>query len=302
MTRVALLRCDKLPSFVTWDVPNLEELFGEDELLRDGFAAQGMAAESVVWSRADVDWSRYDAALIRSTWDYLDDRDNFLRVLAQIEASSCRLFNPLAAVRWNMDKRYLFDLEGWGVPIIPTFSAANLDMAALRQALAATGTTTVVLKPTVGLGAAYVHRVPLAELESTLARLSAEEPRHDTLIQPFVEDVISEGEWSFVYFDRQLSHVLLKKPAPDDFRVQGIYGGTIQPAAPSHDDRSQAEAVLARLPFDLLYTRLDFVRLGGRLAVIEVELIEPIFSFNLAPESIARLVAATRRALATPVA
>ena len=96
--------------------------------------------------------------------------------------------------------------------------------------------------------------------------------------------------------------MLLKKPAPDDFRVQGIYGGTIQPAAPSHDDRSQAEAVLARLPFDLLYTRLDFVRLGGRLAVIEVELIEPIFSFNLAPESIARLVAATRRALATPVA
>lgn len=30
MNRIALLRCDKLPSFVTWDVPNLEELFGED--------------------------------------------------------------------------------------------------------------------------------------------------------------------------------------------------------------------------------------------------------------------------------
>lgn len=109
--------------------------------------------------------------------------------------------------------------------------------------------------------------------------------------------MIREGEWSFVYFDRQLSHVLLKKPAPDDFRAQGIYGGTIQPAEPSHDDCLQAEAVLASLPFDLLYTRLDFVRLGGRLAVIEVELIEPIFSFNLVPESIARLVAATRRPL-----
>ena len=60
--------------------------------------------------------------------------------------------------------------------------------------------------------------------------------------------------------------------------------------------------MLARLPFYLLYTQLDFVRLSGRLAVIEVELIEPIFSFNLAPESIDRLVAATRRALATPVA
>ena len=299
MTRVAILRCDKLPSFVTWDVPNLEELFGEDELLRDGFAAQGMAAESVIWSRPDVDWSRYDAALIRSTWDYLDDREDFLRVLAQIEASSCRLFNPLAAVRWNMDKRYLFDLEQWGAPIIPTFSVAGLDVGALRRKLAATGATAVVLKPTVGLGAAYVHRVPLDEVEGTLAKLRAERPRYDYLIQPFVDDVISEGEWSVVYFDRQLSHALLKKPAPDDFRVQGIYGGTIQPAAPSHDDLLQAEAMLAKLPFDLLSARLDFVRVGGRLAVIEVELIEPIFSFNLVPQIIARLVAAPRRALAT---
>lgn len=29
MTRVAILRCARLPSFFTWDVPNLEELFGE---------------------------------------------------------------------------------------------------------------------------------------------------------------------------------------------------------------------------------------------------------------------------------
>lgn len=302
MTRVAILRCARLPSFVTWDVPNLEELFEEDKLLIRGFAAQGIDAESVVWSRPDVDWNRYDAALIRSTWDYLDDRENFRRVLAQIEASSCRLFNPLAAVRWNMDKRYLFDLEPWGVPIIPTFSAANLDGGALRRALAATGATTVVLKPTVGLGAAHIRRVPLDALESTLAELRpgqphAGRPAHDYLIQPFIEDVMTEGEWSFVYFDRRLSHVLLKRPAPDDFRVQGIYGGTIQPAAPSDEDRLRAEAVLALLPFDLLYARLDFVRVGSRLAVIEVELIEPIFSFNLVPDSIARLVEVTRQQL-----
>ena len=302
MNRVALLRCDKLPSFVTWDVPNLEELFGEDELLREGFVAQGIEAESVVWSRPDVDWNRYDAALIRSTWDYLDDSENFLGVLTQIEASSCHLFNPLAAVRWNMDKRYLFDLERWGAAIIPTFTAANLDVGALRQALAAAGASSVVLKPAVGLGAAHVQHAPLDELEATLARLSAESPGHDYLIQPFIEAVVGEGEWSFVYFDRQLSHVLLKQPAPGDFRVQGIYGGTIQPAAPSNDDRLQAEAVLARLPFDVLYARLDFVRVSGRLAVIEVALMEPIFSFNLVPESIARLVVATRGALATKVA
>lgn len=299
MNRIALLRCDKLPSFVTWDVPNLEELFEEDKLLQRGFAARGIEAESVVWSRPDVDWNHYDAALIRSTWDYLDDRENFLRVLSQIEASSCRLFNPLAAVRWNMDKRYLFDLASWGVPTIPTYLAAGVDLDALRRTFAEHRWHTAVLKPTVGLGAAYVRRVPLDELESALAGLLAERPEHDYLIQPFIENVVTEGEWSFVYFDGQLSHVLLKQPAPDDYRVQGIYGGTIRVAEPSGDDRSQAEAMLAKLPFDLLYARLDFVRVGGYLAVIEVELIEPIFSFNLVPESIARLVAATRSELET---
>ncbi len=52
---------------------------------------------------------------------------------------------------------------------------------------------------------------------------------------------------------------------------------------------------MAALPFDLLYARLDFLRVNRTLSVIEIELIEPIFSFNLAPESIRRLVDATQR-------
>jgi hypothetical protein len=114
------------------------------------------------------------------------------------------------------------------------------------------------------------------------------------LIQPFIENILHEGEWSYVFFNRTLSHVLLKKPAPNDYRVQGIYGGTIQPAEPLSHDLLQAESVIAKLPFDMLYARLDFVRVRGQLSIVEVELIEPIFSFNLVPESITRLVHATR--------
>ncbi len=35
-------------------------------------------------------------------------------------------------------------------------------------------------------------------------------------------------------------------------------------------------------------------RVNGQSSVIEVELIEPIFSFNLVPDSVARLVNASR--------
>jgi glutathione synthase/RimK-type ligase-like ATP-grasp enzyme len=294
MKRIAILRCGKLPSFVDWEVPNLDELFEEDNLLLRGFRSQGWDAESVVWSQPEVDWSRFDVALIRSTWDYLDEQELFLRVLSQIEASSCKLFNPLDAVRWNIDKHYLFDLEKWGVPIIPTLLASTVDSDALQRLFRNWQGNNVVLKPTVGLAGSYTYRVSLDELNDKLIALRKEDADRKYLVQPFIEDVITEGEWSFIYFNRQLSHVLLKKPAPNDYRVQGIYGGTIQPAAPSPQDLSQAEAVIAKLPFDLLYARLDFVRVAGQLSVIEVELIEPIFSFNRVPDSIARLVRATQ--------
>ena len=300
MTRIAILRCGKLPSFVTWEIPNLDELFEEDNLLLRGFEAAGFDPSPVVWADTTVDWNQFDIALIRSTWDYLDEQEYFLRVLSEIEQSSCRLFNPLEAVLWNMDKHYLLDLEKWKVPIIPTYLASEIETEALFRIFQENGWQSVILKPTVGLGGSYSRRLPLHDLKNTLAELEASQPTHEYLLQPFIEDVVSEGEWSFIYFNRQLSHVLLKKPAPNDYRVQGIYGGTIQPAKPQARDLLQAEAVMAKLPFNLLYARLDFVRVNGELSIIEVELIEPIFSFNLVPESIARLVNATRIAYSNP--
>jgi glutathione synthase/RimK-type ligase-like ATP-grasp enzyme len=292
MTSIAILRCGKLPSFVDWEIPNLEELFEEDHVLLRGFEVQGFQAQSVVWNDPTIDWDQFDIALIRSTWDYLDEQKQFLAVLSQIESSSCRLFNPSAAVRWNIDKRYLFDLEEWGVPIIPTWLASEVESGEIiAESLQAQN---VILKPTVGLGASHSHRVSLHELNEKLASLRASRPDQEYLVQPFIESILSEGEWSFIYFNRELSHVLLKKPAANDYRVQGIYGGTVQPAEPLPEDLSQAEAVVAKLALDVLYVRLDFVRVGHQLSVIEVELIEPIFSFNLVPESIARLVAATK--------
>jgi len=294
LTHIAILRCEKLPSFITWEIPNWDELFEEDNLLIRGFEAQGFRASPVVWSDPNIDWDQFDIALIRSTWDYLDASEHFLHVLSKIESSSCKLFNPLSVVRWNMDKRYLLDLEKQGVQIIPTFMASHVEPGALHKLFVENQWETVILKPAIGLAASNTHRIALDQLENTITELGTIQPSSEYLIQPFIESITTEGEWSFIYFNRQLSHLLLKKPAPNDYRVQGIYGGTIQTAEPRSHDLLQAKAVLNRLPSDILYARLDFIRVDGQLSVMEVELIEPIFSFNLVPESIGRLVNATR--------
>jgi glutathione synthase/RimK-type ligase-like ATP-grasp enzyme len=294
MRRIAILRCEKLPSFITWDIPNLDELFEEDNLLIRGFEAQGFQASPVVWSDPNIDWNQFDIALLRSTWDYLDAAEYFLDVLSKIESSSCKLFNPLSVVRWNMDKHYLLDMEQREVQIIPTFMASHVELDTLNKLFVENRWETVILKPTIGLAASNTYRIPLNKLENVLTKIRVDQPHSEYLIQPFIEDIVVEGEWSFVYFNQQLSHVLLKKPALGDYRVQGIYGGTIQSAKPQSPDLLQAASVLDSLPSDILYARLDFVRANGQLSVMEVELIEPIFSFNLVPESIMRLVNATK--------
>ncbi len=282
---------------MTWKLPNLDELFEEDDLLIRGFEAQGFRASPIVWSDPDIDWDRFDVALIRSTWDYLDEPERFVSVLSQIEASSCKLYNPLAAVRWNMDKHYLFELEKLGVPIIPTCLVSDFDGAALREMVVSRQWQSVILKPTVGLGGSDSYRLTPDELADWLTSLKAGQRQREYMLQPFIESVVTEGELSFVYFDGQLSHALLKKPAEGDYRVQGIYGGTVRPIEPRPQDRLQAESVLTKLPNDILYARIDLIRMEGRLRIVEVELIEPILSFNLVPDAIARLVDATRAQL-----
>ena len=40
--------------------------------LTAALSARGIVHEIVDWDDPDVDWTRFDAAVIRSTWDYID--------------------------------------------------------------------------------------------------------------------------------------------------------------------------------------------------------------------------------------
>jgi glutathione synthase/RimK-type ligase-like ATP-grasp enzyme len=253
-------------------------------MLIDAFARQGIAAESVVWTDP-VDWHTFDVALIRSTWDYIDERELFLQVLGAIERSSCLLFNTLDTVRWNSDKSYLLDLAERGVPTIPTVRASHPDIGGWLEQFGAGG---AVVKPRVGVGAAGVARLSGDDVARAVGGRA-----ESLLVQPLVDSVLTEGEWSFVLIGGDFSHALIKRPAAGDFRIQSIYGGTVEPVTPSAADLEQAVAIARTLPGDPLYARLDLVRFGGELAVMELELIEPFLFFDHAPAAADRLASAT---------
>lgn len=287
--RVAVLRCERLPRFVTWEIPDVDALFDDDRLLIGALRRRGVDAVPVAWSD-DADWERFDLAVLRSTWDYVDRLPEFLTALEAIEARGCRVRNPLDAVRWNSDKRYLDALAGWGAPVVPVIRTSTADPDAAVRAVAAAGWDVLVVKPAVGVGGSGVVRLPATRLPEHLRSA-----REELLVQPFAPAVVDEGEYSYVVIGGEVSHVLRKRPASGDFRAHGIYGGTVAPHAPVAADLAEVRELSARLPFDLAYARIDVVRFGGRLEVLELELIEPMLYLSAAPGSADRLAAALLR-------
>ena len=163
--RVAVLQGVQLPSHVTPDMVHSEALYADEAMLVAELNARGARAKQLPWKGNGSDWGAYDAAVIRATFDYIDDRDGFLGTLAAMEAAGCRVFNPLEVVRWNSDKRYLLEIASKGIATVPTWLAGCDAPDAIRGSLEELGAEEALLKPAVGAGGAGVRRVAVREVE-----------------------------------------------------------------------------------------------------------------------------------------
>lgn len=240
-------------------------------LLRPACKAVNVELVEVVWNDPRTDLEAFDAFVVGTTWDYQEQPENYLQRLAQIEGVR-PLFNPLSVIRWNLDKRYLVDLQQKGVPVVPTLWFDRADARAVEEGFATFGTDRVVVKSQVG---ACAYRQALVRRGDSLPE-AEDLPPAGAMVQPFLPSAETEGEYSFLFFDREFSHCARKVPREGDYRVQSVFGGIEHTYQPSSDQVGVAQRVLDAVEGPLLYARVDLMRLpDGRLAVIELELIEP---------------------------
>ena len=282
-----MLRC----AFLTLD--DAGDFVIDDELAYRALADLGWRVEAISWRTPSCNWRAYDAVVIRSTWDYIADPDAFLAVLTEIERAGIPLFNALDLVRWNIRKTYLRDLAERGVPVVPTIWRERLAPDELLALVEEVGANEIVIKPVVGLNAHGVFRVNGRSARQPAAELSAHYAERAFMAQPFLSHVISEGEFSLIYFNGRLSHTILKTPKADDFRVQEEHGGVIRAVQPERELREAGETALRVLDSVPLYARADFVRAndGRGFWLIELELIEPSLYLRMdseAPERFAQ--------------
>ena len=249
----------------------------------------GIELVTRIWDDPDFDASQYDAAVIGTCWDYMQKPAAFEAALEAM-AGKTRLLNPFETFRWNQRKTYLKDLAARGAPMIPTLWADRADAATIAGAFDALGSDDIVVKPVLGGGAWRQARIRRGEALPAPEML----PIAECMVQPFLPAVSQEGEYAFLFFGREFSHCARKLPAAGDYRVQSEYGGREEIHHPTADELALARSVLECVEGDLLYARVDMLRgLDGKLALIELELIEPY----LYPEQGPQMGAAFARAL-----
>ena len=291
--RIALPSHRELPD---WEV--------DDAPLHAALSARGAAVERPVWDEPGVDWARYDAVLIRTTWNYQEKREEFVAWAEHVEQVT-RLFNAAAVVRWNTEKSYLHDLARRGVRVTPTIWLERGRVPDLAELCATHRIEKGFLKPLVGATSRETLRFRadhdgLARAQAHVARLL---PREGMMLQPYRESVETEGELSLIVIDDEPTHGVRKIPVPGDYRVQDDFDASDVPHEFSANEQdallevvAAAERALAMPRGSLLYARVDVLRApDGGLDLNELELVEPSLFFRHRAAAAERLAEALLR-------
>lgn len=282
--RVALVTCAAFP-----------QLWEDDRLLAAALADLGVGAVPTVWSDEAVDWTSFDALVIRSPWDYFERSAEFRAWLDARIAGRALLMNSADILTWNYDKGYLQDLEAAGVPLVPTICVPRgekPDVAALARAR---GWDEVVIKPTISGGAYRTHRFRAAAAASYGAEIEQILSDRGLLVQPFLPEIATAGELSLLFFDGVFSHAVRKRPKPDDYRVQIQYGGTVERVEVDGDLIEQARACALAAPSLPVYARVDGLLKDGQFLLMELEVFEPLMFLAHDAEAPARFARAVQK-------
>ena len=261
----------------------------DDELAIEPLRQLGWETKTISWRNKTVDWNDFDAVILRTTWDYQESPNEFLEVLQKIDASKARLENPLEIIEWNLSKLYLRELEGKGIKIVPTiWDEKIVTEDKFNEWRNSFETDEIIIKPLISATAGHTYR--LKEFAPELTEVFENRP---FMVQKFIPNVVSEGEFSLFYFGENYSHTILKTPKPKDFRVQEEHGGIITEVNPSEKLLDTAEKVLSLIDPHPLYARIDFVRdESDEFCLMELELIEPALYLRM-NENAPQLFAAT---------
>jgi hypothetical protein len=276
--------------------PQFPELHDDWPLVRAALAEIGIDAVPVVWSDPSADWSSFDLIVASGAWDSIHRVDEFLAWVAAREHCPTPTVNSPATLRWNLDKRYLRELEAAGVPIVPTnWVEPGGGGGSDDEGAVALPDGEVVVKPSISGGGHRTARYRPDEHERARAHVrDLVASGRTAMIQPYQASVDELGELGLVFLAGEFSHAIQKDPmirrgvGPLDslidnqvVRAAGASDGQI-------DLGQRAVAAAEALLGPTTYARVDVVEgADGGQALLELELLDPVLFFPQHPDAAA---------------
>lgn len=257
----------------------------EDTELLQFLQGKGLDIHREIWTDQTVNWQQYELAILKSPWDYIDKIDAFYSWLEVLESYQIRLLNPAGIVKWNSDKHYLKDIAAAGLPVTPTAFLERGTTVALSPFFDQFNTDRLIVKPCVSGGSKNTFAITRPQVADLQPKIQTLVQTESFLVQPFIPEIETAGEWSLLFFNGKFSHSLLKKPKDGDFKVQHYLGGSIHPQEATAQQITSAVAFVTAFAKDCLYARVDGVMVDGQFLLMELELIEPLLYLFTHPES-----------------
>ena len=258
MKKIAIVSCNKWKGVIT-----------EDILLRDSLRNMGYSAEIISWEDKRVDYSEYDAMILRSVWGYQDNYSEFKNWLLMVKKNNILLLNDPDIVLNNIRKDKQFEiLDNNGIPHIDTrFIHSKEDIGNISSRS--------VIKPIISGSGENTYLVSSNEELDGINLDFMNREDNGLMLQPFVEE-IQNGELSVIYIDGVNTHNMVRYP--------GVLAGRQRPKLTSFIPRNASD--LAKRISELkeyrgyLYMRVDMVMKENNPLIMEVELAEPDLLFK----------------------
>ena len=275
---IALLACQKFP-----------KLTPADQLLIPELAKYNIESKAVIWDDPSVDWTSFDYLIFRNTWDYYEKENAFNLWLDKLENLGVKTLNALDIIRGNKHKFYLRTLEKRDIQILPTIFIEKTNQLDLAKMLPESWEKAVI-KPAFSAGSYLTEVFEAAAVASINQKYQPIAAQKDLLLQRFMPEIQTLGETSLVFFNKQFSHAVNKKPADGDFRIQVQFGGKYTAINPNAALIAQAQHIVDTFPDPLLYARVDGIVIDNELQLMEIECIEHDLYFNYSEGSGQRFV------------
>ncbi|EDV28339.1 uncharacterized protein TRIADDRAFT_53893 [Trichoplax adhaerens] len=251
----------------------------EESLLIHCLRNVGLTAIRVAWD-IPFEWETVRCAIIRSTWNYIDNLESFENWIRTVEKKTI-LINSADLCLWNIDKNYLFELQEKKIPIVETIKLNNSDLKNADNIFNKLQTQTIVIKPAVSATAKNTFKIKRDEIDEYNSVLTDLISQKELLAQPFMETYTTKGEMSFMVIDGKLTHSVLKVAKKGEFKIQDDYGGYVFPYTASDQERHFAENVVEKCRTKPAYARVDAIYDSqNQLFLTEIELLEPELFFR----------------------